>query len=242
MSVEITLNYAADRIVAVGASGPAGPANTLTIGTVTTVAAGGSATASVGGTAPAQTLNLGIPTGATGQGFLWRGAWATGVVYAIYDVVRYAGSSYRCSTAHTSGTDTPPVATGFWSLMAQAGADGTNGTNGTNGDWSTAQTLNAQTGTSYTIVSGDVGKLVTLTNAAAIALTVPTGVATVGQRIDLAQLGAGQVTVGAGSGVTILSTPTAKLRTQNSAATLICTATTGAPTATFLLVGDLAAV
>lgn len=178
MSVQITLNYSADRIVAVGASGPAGPANTLTIGTVTTVAAGGSATAAISGTAPAQTLNLGIPTGATGAA----------------------------------------------------------------SDWSTAQSLNAQTGTSYTLVAGDAGKLVTLTNSAAVALTVPTGIATVGQRIDLAQLGAGQVTVGAGSGVTILSTPTAKLRTQNSAATLICTATTATPTATFLLVGDLAAV
>jgi hypothetical protein len=113
---------------------------------------------------------------------------------------------------------------------------------GAAGDWSTAQTLNAQTGTTYTLVAGDVGKLVTLTNSAAIAVTVPTGIATVGQRIDLAQLGAGQVTVSAGSGVTINSTPTAKLRTQYSAATLICTATTATPTATYLLVGDLAAV
>jgi hypothetical protein len=90
-------------------------------------------------------------------------------------------------------------------------------------------------------VSGDAGRLVTLTNSAAVTVTVPTGIATVGQRIDLAQLGAGQVTVSGGSGVTINSTPTAKLRTQYSAATLICTATTATPTATFLLVGDLAA-
>lgn len=46
--------------------GPAGPANTLTIGTVTTTAPGSSATASVTGTAPNQTLNLGLPQGATG--------------------------------------------------------------------------------------------------------------------------------------------------------------------------------
>jgi hypothetical protein len=46
--------------------GPAGPANTLTIGTVTTGAAGSSANASVSGTAPNQTLNLTIPTGAAG--------------------------------------------------------------------------------------------------------------------------------------------------------------------------------
>jgi hypothetical protein len=50
---------------------PAGPeyyslASSLTIGTVTTVATGGSATASITGLAPSQVLNLGIPTGATG--------------------------------------------------------------------------------------------------------------------------------------------------------------------------------
>jgi hypothetical protein len=50
---------------------PAGPeyyslASSLTIGTVTTVATGGSATAEITGLAPTQVLNLGIPTGATG--------------------------------------------------------------------------------------------------------------------------------------------------------------------------------
>ena len=50
---------------------PAGPeyyslASSLTIGTVTTVATGGSATATITGLAPSQVLNLGIPTGATG--------------------------------------------------------------------------------------------------------------------------------------------------------------------------------
>lgn len=43
--------------------GPAGPANTLTMGTVTTTQAGTSATANITGTAPAQTLNLSIPRG-----------------------------------------------------------------------------------------------------------------------------------------------------------------------------------
>jgi hypothetical protein len=50
---------------------PAGPeyyslASSLAIGTVTTVATGGSATATITGLAPSQVLNLGIPTGATG--------------------------------------------------------------------------------------------------------------------------------------------------------------------------------
>jgi len=46
---------------------PLGP-NTLAIGTVTTLAPGAQATASVTGSAPNQTLNLGIPQGAVGPG------------------------------------------------------------------------------------------------------------------------------------------------------------------------------
>lgn len=54
-------------VTAIGGVGPTGPANTLTIGAVTTVAPGGSATASITGTAPSQTLNLGIPEGDKGD-------------------------------------------------------------------------------------------------------------------------------------------------------------------------------
>jgi len=49
---------------AAGVAGATGPANTLTIGTVT---AGTSASASITGTAPNQTLNLTIPRGDTGE-------------------------------------------------------------------------------------------------------------------------------------------------------------------------------
>jgi len=107
---------------------------------------------------------------------------------------------------------------------------------GAQGQWDTAQTLNTQTGTSYSLLASDAGKLVTLSNASAITLTVPSGLGlATGQRIDLAQLGAGQVTVTA-SGTTINSTPGLKLRAQYSAASLIVTGTN-----TFLLVGDLSA-
>ena len=96
------------------------------------------------------------------------------------------------------------------------------------------QQINAQTGTSYTLVAGDIGDLVTMTNAAASTVTVPTGLGlAAGERIDLAQLGAGQVTVVA-SGTTVNATPGLKLRAQYSAATLICLSAN-----TYLLVGDL---
>jgi len=65
--------------------------------------------------------------------------------------------------------------------------------------------FNAQTGTTYTLVLTDVAKVVSLTNAASITLTIPTN-ATVafptGTQILLYQGGAGQVTV-SGAGVTI---------------------------------------
>lgn len=100
------------------------------------------------------------------------------------------------------------------------------------------QSLNAQTGTSYTLALTDHTKLITLSNASAITLTVPPNSSVafaVGSVIDLAQIGAGQVTVAQGSGVTINSTPGLKLRAQYSGATLRKRATN-----TWLLFGDLA--
>jgi hypothetical protein len=100
--------------------------------------------------------------------------------------------------------------------------------------------FNAQTGTTYTLVAADAeNKLVTMSNAAAITLTVPPSVFTAGQQINVAQIGAGQVTFAQGAGVTITSTGAStsapKLRAQQSSCTVICTASN-----TFLVVGDLA--
>jgi hypothetical protein len=125
------------------------------------------------------------------------------------------------------------VATG---KLGASGAAGPAGAAGAAGDWSTAQTINTQTGTTYTLVTGDAGKLVTCSNASAITVTVGTSLdLTTGQRIDLAALGAGQVTVAAG-GATLNGTPGLKLRAQYSTATLICIGTDS-----YLLMGDLVA-
>lgn len=72
--------------------------------------------------------------------------------------------------------------------------------------YATPQPINPQTGTTYTLVLSDAGKLVTLSNGAAVTLTVPPNSSVafpVGTRIDLAQLGAGAVTVTGGAGVTV---------------------------------------
>jgi hypothetical protein len=101
--------------------------------------------------------------------------------------------------------------------------------------------INAQTGTTYTTVLADNGKLVTQTNGSPITTTIPPNSSVaypVGAQINVAQLGAGKVTFAQGAGVTIVSTgATASapaLRAQYSTATAIQTATDN-----WLVVGDI---
>ena len=99
--------------------------------------------------------------------------------------------------------------------------------------------INAQTGTTYTTVLADQSKLVTLDNASAITVTIPPNSSVAyptGTKIDLLAKGAGQVTVAAGTGVTVNSSQTLKLRAQWSAASVVKLATD-----TWVLVGDLEA-
>ena len=119
------------------------------------------------------------------------------------------------------------------------GPTGPTGPTGATGAAGAVLAINAQTGTSYTLVAGDLNDLVTLSNAASITLTVPPSVFSANDTINIAQVGAGQVTLAQGAGVTINSngaTATApKLRVQYSSASIICTASN-----TFLVVGDIA--
>jgi hypothetical protein len=101
--------------------------------------------------------------------------------------------------------------------------------------------INAQTGTTYTTVLDDNGKLVTQTNASPIATTIPLNSSVaypVGAQITFSQMGAGQVTISGSVGVTIASTGATatapKLRAQYSTATAIQTVTD-----TWLVVGDI---
>ena len=102
----------------------------------------------------------------------------------------------------------------------------------------TTLSFNAQTGTTYTLVLADLGKLVTLSNASAITLTLPPSIFAAGNTINIQQIGAGQVTLAQGAGVTITSTGATasapKLRAQYSAATIICTSSNN-----FTVLGDL---
>ena len=78
--------------------------------------------------------------------------------------------------------------------------------------------------------------MVTLSNAASIALTIPLNSSVAfatGTQITIAQIGAGQVTVAGAVGVTVNSSNGLKLRTQYSFATCVKTATD-----TWFLTGD----
>lgn len=101
--------------------------------------------------------------------------------------------------------------------------------------------INPQTGTSYTTVLADNGKLITQTNSSAITTTIPPNSSVaypIGAQINVAQLGAGQVSFAQGVGVTIVSTgataSSPRLRAQYSTATAIQTATD-----TWLVIGDI---
>ena len=98
--------------------------------------------------------------------------------------------------------------------------------------------FNAQTGTTYTLVASDSSKLVTSSNASAVVITIPPAIFTAGEQINVQSIGAGLTSFVAGAGVTITSTGATSaapiLRAQNSACTIICTASN-----TFTVIGDL---
>jgi hypothetical protein len=102
-------------------------------------------------------------------------------------------------------------------------------------------TIRAHTGTTDTLVLSDAGKLVTSNNAAAVTQTIPANASVaipVGGVVQLAQLGAGQVSIAITTDTLRLPTGfVAKCRGQYSTVTLTKIAST-----TWLASGDLAFV
>lgn len=100
---------------------------------------------------------------------------------------------------------------------------------------------NAQTGTAYTLVDADTGRIVDLANAGAITLTLPNSLP-VGWCCTLVQAGAGQVTCSAAVGATLRNRQGhAKLAGQWAMATLHVRANAGGAAAEYVLCGDTAA-
>lgn len=98
-------------------------------------------------------------------------------------------------------------------------------------------TLNPRTA-NYQLVAGDVNKLVTMSDAGTLTVTVPNGVFTAGQQVHVQRIGAGAVQIRNDGTTTLTSTGATSgapdLRAQYSACTIICTASN-----TFTVIGDL---
>ena len=137
-----------------GDTGPAGPPNSLAIGTVTTGAAGSSASASITGDAPSQTLNLTIPRGNVGDPteYELRG---TGMPNGI---VTASPGTYYTDTAGTNGA---------WRWLKKAGTGNTGWTvvYGDTGwrvlsSWTTAGVVTGNAlPTGFSCTSGVAGKI-----------------------------------------------------------------------------------
>ena len=94
--------------------------------------------------------------------------------------------------------------------------------------------INDQTGTTYTLVAGDNGKVVVLDNASAVTVTVPSGLG-VGFNCSFIQKGAGQVSFST-SGTTIYNRQShTKINDQYGVASIVAYAAD-----TYILAGDTA--
>jgi len=99
-------------------------------------------------------------------------------------------------------------------------------------------TINAKTA-NYTLVAGDVNKFITVSDAGTLTITVPSGVFTTGQQINIQRIGAGTVQI-RNNGTSVLTSTGATsgapdLRAQFSACTIICTSSNN-----FTVIGDIA--
>jgi hypothetical protein len=171
--------------------------------------------------------------------------------YALFTIINNSitsGDYFKVAVAYVSGSTSFSAAESVTITFARTGDAGANGATGATGV--TGQTgatgsnavltlvQNAQTGTTYTLVAGDLGKLVTTSNASAVTVTIPPSVFAAGNIINLQSIGVGLTSLAQGAGVTITSTgatasaPT--LRARYSACTIICTASN-----TFTVVGDI---
>ena len=136
------------------AVGPAGQAATIAVGTVTTGAAGSSATVVNAGTSSAAVFNFGIPRGATGatgatgpqgptgatgpQGvaggsMAWRGVWEELVEYYANDAVSYGTPASTYIAIGKSTGAAPDSSPTYWSLSAEHGDTGATGPQGPEG-------------------------------------------------------------------------------------------------------------
>jgi hypothetical protein len=187
-------------------------------------------------------------------------AGSTAILHSSGATVRHVLTSsdliyFRNGVITADGNISKTIVDAKGDLIAATGADavarvalGSNGqvltadsTQSAGVKWATPTTLDltisAKTA-DYTFVSGDVNKLITMSSASTTTFTVPNGIFSTGQQINIQGIGAGLVQI-RNDGTTVLTsnatTSTApNLRAQYSAATIICTSSNN-----FTVIGDL---
>lgn len=126
-----------------------------------------------------------------------------------------------------------------WNFYTANGVEttqvGPTGATGSQGDFTLAQTVNSKN-SSYTLVNSDAGRIILMDSSTAQTVTINGSLdLSIGQRIDIIQTGAGQVTFSASS-ATVNGTPGLKTRARYSGATVVCTGTD-----IYVVIGDLVA-
>jgi hypothetical protein len=202
--------------------------------------AGGGATLAAGyGGASGGGITTGNVPGAGGQGSSMPTVGTTfslgGVVDGALPVVGYAsipgnpgGGGGGGAASITQAAQSGAVG-GVYGGGGGGGGASTNGFNSGAGavggrgmvmvvtEFAATKVINAQTGTSYSLLATDAGGFVTMSNAAASTLTVPSNSVVpfpIGTIIEGVQLGAGQVTLTPGASATISGTPGLKVAAQ----------------------------
>lgn len=113
------------------------------------------------------------------------------------------------------------------SLVSEIGEGFTRLSAEVKGKFGKTRIISAQTG-SYTLALADSAKMVQVTSASGVNLTVPPNASVafpVGSFVSLLQAGAGQVTIVAGAGVTVRSAAGLKIASQWGVAELLKIAT-----------------
>ena len=167
----------------------------------------------------------------------------TGTSANVTGVVAIANGGTGSTTATGTGltvlATSPSLTTPSLGVATATSINGTLIPTGTATALTSSQTINAQTGTTYTFVLADgINSIVTFGSASATTVTVPTNASVafpIGTQIDCVQVGAGKVTFSASVGVTINSqSSNLSIGAEYVGVSLIKTATN-----TWLLLGNL---
>lgn len=190
----------------------------------------------VGGAGTVPTTNIGFYVGPTGMtatlasGVDIRGQSGTGtgdMTAAVYDAANITQQVVGTTATQTLTNKTltsPVINTGTATTPSPGDNDTSIATTAFVQSAVSVQKLNQQLN-SYTLILSDQGKLVTIYNTSATTLTIPPNSSVafpIGTHIDILQINTGQISVVAGSGVSIGSSGSKlKLSGFSSAATLI---------------------